>query len=637
MSSEKITDSVHSISGKSIQEPAVAKSTAISTNSGSNKLESESENAQNASESETELHLVSSDTSTEYVKSRGVRRIENVKVMMSSAKNGKIITIAFCTCLLVIAWVLSLDGSTTSNYSVPATSSFSRHSMISTVNIATLIIGSVVQPFQAKFSDITSRPICFGVSLLFYTVGTVIAASSSTIGAYVVGSVLTTVGSNGVSFLKDVIVADLTDLKWRGVVNGIMTSPYLINIWFSGLIVEAILKRNWRWGYGMFAIIMPVVVLPAIGVMYHFENKAQKYVPKVVRPKKTLQKIIWDSAIEIDALGLLLLGFGWSLLLLPFSLYTYAQDGWKNPSLIAMLVVGPLLLIIFVFYEIFWAPFPSMPKRIIKNKNFITCIIINFIYMLADGIRLQYLSTIVWIAKDWSDQNWTYFNNTLTMSLCFFGIVAGITCRITHRYKYMQSFGILIRCVSYCLPLRAQGTTANTGLYVMCQVLMGFGSAYSTIGTQISSQASVPHQDLSLVMSLLLLWSTVGSAIGYTISAPIWSSKLPGYLRRFIPDTYSDEEVFGFYSDVSSLRALPYDSDARQGAIKAYSYVAVYMFAPPIALEFLNFLISFMQTNYYLGDTHNAIEGQNGKDPTKPDQEKYEPKTTKEKILYLFR
>ena len=154
MSSEKITDSVHSISGKSIQEPAVAKSTAISTNSGSNKLESESENAQNASESETELHLVSSDTSTEYVKSRGVRRIENVKVMMSSAKNGKIITIAFCTCLLVIAWVLSLDGSTTSNYSVPATSSFSRHSMISTVNIATLIIGSVVQPFQAKFSDI---------------------------------------------------------------------------------------------------------------------------------------------------------------------------------------------------------------------------------------------------------------------------------------------------------------------------------------------------------------------------------------------------------------------------------------------------------------------------------------------------
>lgn len=108
-------------------------------------------------------------------------------------------------------------------------------------------------------------------------------------------------------------------------------------------------------------------------------------------------------------------------------------------------------------------------------------------------------------------------------------------------------------------------------------------------------------------------------------------------LVTFIPDTYSDEEVFGFYSDVSSLRALPYDSDARQGAIKAYSYVAVYMFAPPIALEFLNFLISFMQTNYYLGDTHNAIEGQNGKDPTNPDQEKYEPKTTKEKILYLFR
>ncbi len=38
-----------------------------------------------------------------------------------------------------------------------------------------------------------------------------------------------------------------------------------------------------------------------------------------------------------------------------------------------------------------------------------------------------------------------------------------------------------------------------------------------------------------------------------------------------------------------------------------------------------------MQTNYYFKDAHNAIEGQNGKDPTNPDQEKYEPKTTKER------
>lgn len=584
-----------------------------------------------------EIHLVNSETQVEYEKSRGVRRIENVRTMMRTAKNGEFIMITFCVCLLIIAWVYSLDASTTSNYIVTATSSFSRHSMISSVNVATLIIGSVIQPFQAKFSDITSRPLCFAVSLAFYTLGVIVAAASSTIGAYVVGSVCTAVGSNGVSFVRDIIVADLTDLKWRGVVNALMTSPYIITVWFSGLIVEAILKRNWRWGYGMFAIIMPAVVLPAILVLYYFEQQAQKLVPKVEKPKKSILQIIWDSAIEMDAFGLILMGFGWSLLLLPFSLEPYAKGGWNNPSLIAMLVVGPVLLIIFTVYEIFYAPFPLMPKRILVNKTFVTAVIINFIYMLADGIRSQYLSSIVLVGKNWSYQNWTYFNNALTVSLCFFGLISGVHFRISRRYKYLNCMGIFIRMIAYCIPLRAQGTMPNTASFVMCQILTGLGSAYDTVGTVISSQASVPHQDMSLVMALLLFWSTMGSSIGYTISGSVWTSKIYTYLREFMPLSVTDEEVYDYYTDLNSLFDVPWDDPIRQGAVKALASICPYFFAAPVALEFLNFLIAFMQTNYYLGDTHNAIEDQDGRDPTHPDREKQEtPRTWKEKILYLF-
>lgn len=584
-----------------------------------------------------ELHLITSETKLEYEKSRGVRRIENVKIMMQTAKNGKTVMITFCVCLLVIAWVYSLDASTTFNYDVPATSSFSRHSMISSVNIASLIIGSVIQPFQAKFSDITSRPFCFALSLAFYTMGVIVAAASSTIGAYVVGSVCSAVGSNGISFVRDIIVADITDLKWRGLVNALMTSPYIITVWFSGLIVDAILKRNWRWGYGMFAIIMPAVVIPAVLVLFHFEHQAQKLVPKVVKPKKTLLQIVWESAIQIDALGLVLMGFGWSLLLLPFSLQPYAKGGWSNPSLIAMLVVGPVLLLTFAIYEIFWAPFPLMPRRILYNKTFTTAVIINFIYMLADGIRSQYLSSIVLVGKNWSYKNWTYFNNALTVSLCFFGVISGIHFRIARRYKYLNCMGIFIRMIAYTLPLRSQGTMANTGSFVMCQILTGLGSAYDTVGTVISSQASVPHQDMSSVMALLLLWSTVGSAIGYTISGLVWTSRMYNFLREALPLSVTDDEVYAYYTDLTSLYDVPWDSPVRQGAVKALANISPYLFAAPVALEFLNFLISFMQTNYYLGDTHNAIEDQHGKDPTNPDREKREiPDTWKGKLLYLF-
>lgn len=599
-----------------------------------------SDKQQSVHESETaskELHLVTSEDSVEFEKSRGVRRIENVRTMMLTAKNGKLIMVTFIVCLLIIAWVYSLDSSTTSSYAVPATSSFNRHSMISSVNIASLTIGSVVQPFQAKFSDITSRPLCFAVSLGFYTMGVIVAAASSTIGAYVVGSVCTAVGSNGVSFVRDIIVADLTDLKWRGVANALMTSPYIITVWFSGLIVEAILNHNWRWGYGMFAIIMPVVVLPAILVLYHFEHKAQKLIPKEEKPKKTFLQVVWESAIQMDAFGLILMGFGWALLLLPFSLQPYAKDGWGNPSLIAMLVVGPVLLVVFAIYEFFFAPFPLMPRRILYNKTFVSSVLINFIYLLADGVRSQYLTSILLVGKNWSYQNWTYFGNTLTVSLCFFGLVSGATYRIVQRYKWLNTMGIIIRMIAYILPIRSKGTMANTASFVMCQILVGVGSAYNTVGTIIASQASVPHQDMSSVMALLLLWSTVGSAIGYTISGSIWTSRMYNYLREYIPQTVADDEVYNYYTDLTTLFDLEWDNPTRQGAVKALANICPYFFVAPVILEFINVLISFTLTDYYLGDTHNAIEDQNGRDPTNHGREKREiPTTWKGKFLYLL-
>ena len=83
---------------------------------------------------------------------------------------------------------------------------------------------------------------------------------------------------------------------------------------------------------------------------------------------------------EIDGFGLILLGFGWSLLLLPFSLRSYAKNGWKNPSLIAMMVVGGVILILFVLFERFVAKNPIVPRRLLLNKTFMCAAGIDFLY-----------------------------------------------------------------------------------------------------------------------------------------------------------------------------------------------------------------------------------------------------------------
>lgn len=345
------------------------------------------------------------------LQSQGVTRMEAVyREAKSNRKSLWLVAIS----VLVCAWAYSLDSSTTYYYSVDASSYFKQHSsVLATLSIATSIIAAVSKPFIAKISDITSRPYTYLLTLFFYVLGYIIAATCKSISAYVVGEVFVAIGSSGLDLTNDIIVADLTPLEWRGFASSMLSTPFIINTWFSGKIVDAIDSRgHWRWGYGMFAIIMPVALGPAVAMLIWLDRKAKKHgvvnmassnaarraasqlakeegketprgaiIAMKAEPSRSWSEALKHNLGEIDAFGLILLGFGWSLLLLPFSLKTYADGGWRNRSMIAMMIVGGFCLIAYVVYEVKWARMPSAPRRLVFNKTFVMCIVIDFIYM----------------------------------------------------------------------------------------------------------------------------------------------------------------------------------------------------------------------------------------------------------------
>lgn len=132
------------------------------------------------------------------------------------------------------------------------------------------------------------------------------------------------------------------------------------------------------------------------------DKKDQPAAPAVLLEDDTLPVTtkIWRTLQQLDAMGLILLGFGWSLLLIPFSLSATANGGYNNPSLIAMFVVGGILVLAYVAYEYFFAAFPTAPRRLLLNKTFVTAIIIDFIYMVAGYMNLTYIYSYVYIVTD---------------------------------------------------------------------------------------------------------------------------------------------------------------------------------------------------------------------------------------------
>ncbi|EGR52980.1 uncharacterized protein TRIREDRAFT_53378 [Trichoderma reesei QM6a] len=538
------------------------------------------------------------------IQSRGVSRME--AVYRETRSNRRLFWLVGAS-VLVCAWAYSLDSSTTSYYSVDASFYFKQHSsVLATLSIATNIISAVSKPFIAKISDITSRPYTYLLILGFYVIGYIITATSKSISAFVVGEVFVAIGGSGIDLTNDIIVADLTPLEWRGFASSMLSTPFLINTWFSGKIVDALEKQDkWRWGYGMFAIIMPIALGPAVAALIWLDRMAKK---KAANIDQSWTQSLRKHLEEIDAFGLVLLGFGWSLLLLPFSLKTYADHGWRNQSLIAMMVIGGLLLMAYVFYEMKVARVPSAPRRLVFNRTFIMAIIIDSFYMLAGNIRSLYWSSYVYVAKPWSYQDWVYYGNTLTLALCIAGPLVGLAQRWTHRYKLIQIIGLCIKLIGMGIMLNGRLAAISTIALVMSSILVGIGGSMSVVGSRVASQASVPHQDVALAVSLLSLWSKVGSAIGSAIVAVIWSNQMPNQLRKYLPEGTSDATIQKLFGDMRSIRtAYDFDHPIRQGAITAYRHALYYCISVALALAFVPLVAAFFQTDYFLGKQQNAV------------------------------
>jgi MFS family permease len=77
-----------------------------------------------------------------------------------------------------------------------------------------------------------------------------------------------------------ILLGDLSPLKWRGFMQGLSSMPYVVNFAISPRIVSALHvdtgNDNWRWGYGMFAIIIPACAAPILFVLYWADHRAKK-------------------------------------------------------------------------------------------------------------------------------------------------------------------------------------------------------------------------------------------------------------------------------------------------------------------------------------------------------------------------
>ncbi|KAK8039890.1 MFS general substrate transporter [Apiospora rasikravindrae] len=457
------------------------------------------------------------------------------------------------------------------NYS---TSEFNQLSTLGTLNTAAVIVFAAVKPPIAKVSNVIGRGYTLVFTVSCYVLSYILMASARTIGAYAGGFVLYNVGQSGTNVMTTVILTDLFSPRWRAFAIGFSFFPFLITPWVAALIADSVVAENgigWRWGIGMFAILMPFGSSFIIGTLLYYQRKAKKM--GVLASQKTT---VHEFCSEIDFGGMLLFVTGLACLLLPLTFAAQLAQGWRTPWIIALLVIGVFVLICLGLYEKRVAVYPIIPPSYFKSLT----ICVSLLMLALDNVGFSATHTYLYswsvVSYDLDVRTATFLNSTMGVMQCLVGIVTGWWMGRSGRYKWLVVIGACIRLIGYGIMIRLRTQGSTIGELFGQQLIQGTGSGVISTALLVVPTTVVPRAQIPQLLALALCCVFLGSSIGSTIAGGIYTNTMRESLWKWLGPSASPVMVDSLYNSITG--ELPtWGSPERTAVNYAYSAVITYI------------------------------------------------------------
>ena len=251
----------------------------------------------------------------------------------------------------------------------------------------------------------------FSFSVLLYFLGYIQMAVSKNVQTFAAAQIFYSAGNTGLQILQQIFIADTSDLLNRAFWSSLPDTPFLVTVWVGSIIGNGILRTaTWRWGYGIWCIILPVMFLPLALTLFLNNRKAKRLgltAPSQWKGLGTRQivKGLWS---ELDVGGIVLLSGAFALILIPLTIASKAKNGWGSADIIAMLVLGISCFIAFPFWESVekLAPRPLISLHLLKSRTFSAGCGVGFFYFGSSIFSISQLDTN--LPRQWRT---TYLSN----------------------------------------------------------------------------------------------------------------------------------------------------------------------------------------------------------------------------------
>ncbi|KAJ6526238.1 drug:h+ antiporter [Mycena vulgaris] len=541
----------------------------------------------------------------------GVRRIEAIQSVWGTKSK-----IALWISVALASYMYILDNGTNWAWGNYATIQFGHNQQFAAIQCATSILLAIGKPLFAKLTDAAGRAESIAIALFFYVLGYIVNATTPNMAGLGAGSCIWVLGFSGLQIALQIVIADITTLRWRPIVSTLSTGGwYFINFYANGQIttkLTAVGGLGWRWGYGIYALcyipaLSPIIILllwaqrraRAQGILTG-EVSTEAKAPFAARVRTFLQ--------DVDAVGLFFLAATLALIFLPIVLAggSYATTTWHNPAIPAMMVIGAFVALpIFVFWETKKALHPVVPWRLLRNRTILAGCAINFFDFVSFYLTYAELYSFVSATTKWDIGNLVYYSNAQSLSLTFFGVGWAVLAGIFKTgYKISLIAALAIRILGVGLMFYARAHN-NTAALVMTQIIQGLGGGIAAVASQIGAQGAVPHQDVALATAALLLSAEVGGVVGNAAAGAIWVNRLPVEIAKHMPSLNSTQ-IAGYVGAPTLVRLLV--GEDYTSMVAAYSETMRMLLIPGIVVAIIPLCAAFLVKDFRLLEIQNAVE-----------------------------
>lgn len=551
----------------------------------------DADNAGTHADQTAKTTTATSNTTLDPDTQQGIQQADAVNLVWT--RSALIVT--YCLIYLNFA-IHALEQQTSLQLQPYVVSTFSAHSLIPAVGITTYVLSGVLKLPLAKLIDTWGRPQGLLLTSLLATIGLALLARCRSVATYAAAHLLHGIGVRGFQYVLDIVIADTSSLRDRALALAFTMSPFLVTTFVGPPLAQWFLARagSWRLAFAVFACAVPLMAAPVVGVLHANTMKARRLgVLKDGESKRSWREACWHYAVEFDgmsnlvrddddndeltksvctpitAVGVILIGLGTTLFLLPFSIAGSAGSKWTSWPILSMLLVGALLLPSFVLYERYYAPKPFMPFHLLLSRNVLGAFSLSAALFIAYNCWDGYYTSYLQVVHQLSVSQAGYVANIFSLGSSAWGLVVGWLIRRTDRFKWLAQLALPIQLLGAGLMVIFRTPHTPIIYVILCQALLAVAGGTMAVTQQMAVMAVAKHGQVAALLALLGLASAVGAGIGSSVSGAIWTNTVYAELLRRLPED-ARGDAWRIYEDLELQLQYPVGDPVREAIMQAY-------------------------------------------------------------------